>query len=90
MENSLFVCHCGDLSHQMIISFDSDEDFNDSIFLSIHLSDVGLLNRIRYSIRYILGKRSRFNGGAWAEVLLDKNKTLELIKVLQKHYEKMQ
>ena len=89
MENTLFVCDCQDLSHQVIISFDSDPHFNDEIFVSVHLSDVGFWKRVWYSLNYIIGKRSKFNGGAWAEVLLNKQKTAKLIQTLQTHYEVM-
>jgi hypothetical protein len=86
---TLFVCDCGDVSHQMIISFDDDPDFNDTIFLEIHLTDIGFWRRLKYSIQYLLGKKSRYNGGGFSEVLLNKEKTALLIEALQKHYEVM-
>jgi hypothetical protein len=89
VDNQLFVCDCGDVDHQFIISFDEDEGFNDIIFLQIHLGNVGFWNRLKYSIRYLLGKKSRFNSGAFSEVLLDKGKTAKLIEVLKNHYERM-
>lgn len=89
MDNILFVCDCEDVSHQMIISFDEDPIFNDMIFIHVHLSNVGIWKRLLYSIKYIMGKRSRFNGGAWGEILLNKEKTAKLIQTLQKHYEVM-
>lgn len=89
MDNILFVCDCEDVSHQMIISFDEDPSFNDFLFLQIHLSDIGIWKRLLYSIKYIMGKRSRFNSGAWAEILLDKEKTAKLIQTLQNYYEVM-
>jgi len=48
-----------------------------------------LLNRIKYAFMYILGKRSKYGCGAFAEVLFDKSKTKELIDVLIKHYDTM-
>ena len=88
-DNTLFICQCGDVEHQMVISYDSDPIFNDSIWVQIHLSDVGLLNRIKYAIMYILGKKSRYGNGAFSEILLDKPKTKQLIDILTKHYEVM-
>lgn len=87
--NTLFICQCGDVGHQMVISFDSDPDLSDIIWFQIHLSDVGLLNRIKYAIMYVLGKKSRYNNGAFGEILFDKSKTKELIETLTKHYEVM-
>jgi len=86
---NLFVCPCADVSHQVIVSFDPDPDFNDFIYFHIHLSDVGLWNRIRYAFLYIFGKKSRYGHGAFAEVLFDKQQTKNLIDILTKHYEVM-
>ena len=90
MDNTLFVCDCSDISHQVIVSFDSDPCFNDTIFVCVHLTDVGFWKRVWYSLNYIIGKRSKFGDGAWAEVLLDKQKTAKLIQTLQTHYEEME
>lgn len=87
--NELFICQCGDISHQLVISYDSDPMLNDSIWFQIHLADTGVLNRIKYAIMYIFGKRSRYGCGAFSEVLFDKSKTKELIDTLIKHYEVM-
>jgi hypothetical protein len=38
---------------------------------------------------YVLGKKSRYNNGAFGEILFDKSKTKELIETLTKHYEVM-
>ncbi len=90
MENTLFVCECGDVEHQLIVSFDPEEGFNDTIFFQVHLGNVGLFNRIKYAIKYVLGKRSRYNSGAFSEVLLDKKQTKDLIDILKKHLEEIQ
>ena len=87
--NTLFVCQCGEIDHQLVISFDEDPDFNDSIWFHVHLSDMGFWNRLKYGFLYVLGKRSRYNAGAFAEVLFDKNKTQQLINTLTRHYEVM-
>jgi hypothetical protein len=87
--NTLFVCQCGDVSHQLIISYDPDPFFNDSIWFQIHLGDVGLFRRIKYAFFYILGKKSRYGCGAFSEVLFDKSKTKQLIDTLIQHYDTM-
>lgn len=85
MEHNLFVCNCGDVDHQFIIRF-FDDDF---ITIESHLSNTGLWNRIKYAVRYVLGKKSRYNSGAFGEVLLDKTQTGMLIETLKKHHERM-
>lgn len=90
MENDLFVCLCGDINHQLVVTTIEEEDGNiDAIYFEIHLSDVGLWNRIRYAFSYILGKKSKYNSGAFGEILLDKEKTQKLINVLQNNLRKM-
>lgn len=84
-DHNLFVCNCGNVDHQFIIT-SLDDDF---ISIEIHLSSVGIFNRLKYAIKYILGKRSRYNSGAFGEVLLNKSQTHSLIKTLKTHYEKM-
>ena len=56
MERELFVCECEDVNHQFIITYFDDDVFNNEICIEIHLSDVGLWNRIKYAFQYLLGK----------------------------------
>jgi hypothetical protein len=87
--NTLFVCQCGDISHQLVVSFDSDPDFRDHIWFQIHLADVGFFKRLKYGIQYIFGKKSMYGDGAFAEVLFGKQQTKQLIDTLTQHYEVM-
>jgi hypothetical protein len=87
--NTLFICQCGEIDHQLVVSFDSDPDFRDSIWFHVHLSDMGIWNRIKYAFLYVLGKKSRYGCGAFAEVLFDKQNTKKLIDTLVVHYNSM-
>ena len=87
--NTLFVCQCGEIDHQLVLSFDSDPDFNDTIWFHVHLSDLSIWRRIKYAFLYILGKKSRYGCGAFAEVLMDKKTTKQFIDTLIKHYDTM-
>ena len=79
MRRELFVCHCGDVSHQFVVSsFDDEEE----IYIEMHLSDVGFWNRLKYAFWYVLGKRSRYGCGAFGEVFLNKEQITHLIDVL--------
>ena len=89
MERELFVCECEDVNHQFIITYFYDDVFNNEICIEVHLSDVGLWNRIKYAFHYVLGKRSRYSSGAFGEVLLNKEDTAKLIGTLQNYYEVM-
>jgi len=82
MRRELFVCHCGDISHQFIVStFDDEEE----IYIEMHLSDVGFWNRLKYAFWYIIGRRSKYGCGAFGEVFLDKQTVDELIITLQQY-----
>jgi hypothetical protein len=87
MEHELFVCDCGDVSHQFVVSRFYDE--YDYLYIQVHLSNVGFWKRLRYAFYYILGKRSRYGDGSFGEVLLNKENTARLIKQLQENYERM-
>lgn len=90
MEHELFVCDCGDISHQFVISQFYDEyDYIDNLYVQVHLSDVGLWNRLKYAFHYVLGKRSRYGNGSFGEVLLNKENTARLIEILQENYKRM-
>jgi hypothetical protein len=86
---TLFVCQCEDVHHQMVISFDDDPMFNDTIWVEIHLTDIGFWRRLKYGISYIFGQRSKIGHGAFAEILLNKQKTKSLIDKLTDHYSKI-
>jgi hypothetical protein len=83
MGNTLFVCKCGDVSHQFVLTEFDDE--LDHVYIQIHLSDVGWFNRIQYAIKYILGKKSRFNSGAFGEIILGKDEISKLVEILLKY-----
>jgi hypothetical protein len=86
---TLFVCQCEDIHHQMVISFDDDPLFNDTIWIEIHLADIGFWKRLKYGIFYIFGQKSKLGHGAFAEILLDKEKTKNLIDTLTNHNSRM-
>jgi hypothetical protein len=85
MRRELFVCDCGDISHQLVITcFDDENDFGE-VCIDIHLTNVGFWRRLKYAFFYVLGRKSKYNDGAFGEVLLNRKKASELINVLQSH-----
>lgn len=79
------VCECGSLEHFIQISYESDYD--DYVYLSIHLSELPLLQRIKLGIQYILGRKSKY--GNFEEIVLNKTKLKEVINILNQHYSHM-
>lgn len=89
MIREFFVCQCGDISHQFILT-KYETRFEKELYIEIHLSDIGFWNRLKYAFWYVLGKRSKYGGGAFGEVMLDKKTTYQLIDSLQNYYTKME
>lgn len=77
-----FVCECGSLEHFMQISYEPDLD--EYVYLTIHLSELPLLQRIKLGIQYILGRKSRY--GNFEEIVLSKKKLKQVITALNNHY----
>jgi len=70
----LFICDCGDVEHQFIISYDSEDK---EIYISVHLRNyMSFFQRIIIAIKYIFGKKSIY--GAFDVVILNKNQIIEL------------
>jgi hypothetical protein len=70
----LFICDCGDVEHQFIISHDSEDK---EIYISVHLANyMSFFQRIITAIKYIFGKKSIY--GAFDVVILNKDQIIEL------------
>lgn len=75
----LFVCDCGDLEHQFVVSyFDDDLDFT---YVHVYLKKMPLWSRLKAGLAYIFGKQSRY--GAFGEVLLTPEQCVQLADVLK-------
>ena len=90
MTRRLFVCDCGSLEHQFVVScFNDDDDIDDWVYVSIHLAPVAWYKRVWEAVKYVMGKRSRY--GAFEEMILGEESCQELGTVLldrAKYYRK--
>jgi hypothetical protein len=77
MDNDLFVCVCGDLSHQLIVSKDKEES---EVIVTIHLTSLPFLERVKVAFKYLLGNQSKY--GAFEEVILSQVETNKLVEKL--------
>jgi hypothetical protein len=76
--NDIILCECASKEHQLwFATFDSEPN---EVFLSIHLSNLKFLERIKYGIKYIFGYKSKY--GAFDEMIIDKSKLKELLNKL--------
>jgi hypothetical protein len=82
MEIKSYYCQCGNLEHQVIISFDNSTTWNDLVFINVHLSRIGFLHRLKYALKYLFGI-SRTDSGAYDEILFNKKELDQLISHLK-------
>lgn len=79
MEDELFICECGSVEHQFVVSSDTDHEW-DEIYISVRLNHWGnFFQRAVRAVKYL------FKGceAGYGEVILDEAKTQELIRVLK-------
>ena len=85
----LFICQCGDPSHQFIISADKETTEWPCAFVSVHLNrEHNIFKRIWTAIKYIFGSRCIY--GDFDEVIINPNDADRLQKVvdfLKEHQE---
>ena len=85
----LFICQCGDPSHQFIISADKETTEGPCAFVSVHLNrEHNILKRIWTAIKYVFGSRCIY--GDFDEVIINPNDADRLQKVvdfLKEHQE---
>jgi|688.fasta_scaffold483423_2 hypothetical protein len=83
--NHLFVCDCGDLTHQFVISYFNDffgDDLDDEFtYIHVHLTPHTFWKRLKIGIAYIFGKRSQF--GAFEEIILNSEECQRLSLILE-------
>ena len=76
----LFICQCGDPSHQFIINTDNDT-CGASAFISVHLNrEHNIFKRIWNAFKYVFGKRSVY--GDFDEIVINPDDADRLQKVV--------
>lgn len=78
----LFVCSCGDVSHQFVATYDNDDPDWDKVYLEVKLNrNLPWYKRLCVAFRYLfLRTPSRF--GDYDEVILDKSHIPALEKLI--------
>ena len=72
--NKFIVCECGDIAHQLVLSWfkpqiPMDYDSDEYVYLSVHLNKLPFWKRLKVAIQYLFGKQSKY--GAFDEVIID-------------------
>lgn len=73
----IFICECHSPDHQFIIRKFDDES---EVYVTIHLTKLPMLLRLKYAFRYIFGYQSRY--GAFDEIILNPDDADRLQKVV--------
>ena len=66
MEEKLILCVCHSPEHQMIISYDEEDNL---AYAEIHLNPDTFFKRIKNAVKYIFGHRSIY--GDFDEMIID-------------------
>jgi hypothetical protein len=67
-DKEILICECHSIDHCLSFFYE-EEDGHPLVFFNVHLNKRPLWERIKYGIRYIFGKQSRY--GAFDEFILN-------------------
>ena len=76
-EHKIVICGCGDSSHHLIFTLDSDDK---EVWLHYQLELRVWYKRLWIGIKYIFGYQSRF--GAYGELLINETNVDEFEKIV--------
>lgn len=76
----LFVCDCGDVNHQFVVTLDHYDNADPEVFVEVKLNPLPFWKRLVHGIKYIFGYKSRF--GDFGEITLNKTHVDGLEKVV--------
>jgi hypothetical protein len=71
--NKFIVCECGDIAHQLVLSWFKPnvirvEEPDGCVYLTVHLNKLPFWKRLKVAIQYLFGKQSKY--GAFDEVII--------------------
>lgn len=78
-EEILLTCECNCSEHQLIIKYFDDE--YPYVYVDMYLAPQSFWKRIKYAVKYVLGKQSKF--GAFDEIILSDKHIKPLEKVVE-------
>ena len=78
MYHDLFVCMCGSVEHQFVVSqFEDDDD--EEVYVSVRLNAYGnVFQRLWRALKYVFNT----DDAEYSEVILDKENQQKLVKCL--------
>lgn len=81
-ETKLFRCNCGSMEHHFTMTYWPDDYPGERfIYVKTYLFTFdNIFKRARAAIKYVFGYKCKY--GHWDEVLLDREKTQELVRYL--------
>jgi hypothetical protein len=72
-KTEIILCDCYSPEHQIIVHYDNDEnelgEKYPMIYLYVHLNKLPFWKRLKYGIKYIFGRKSRY--GAFEEFIVN-------------------
>lgn len=77
MKNEILICDCGDISHQLVFSYDEEEN---EVLLEYHLlHQKGFFQRLKTAFAYLFN--SKYKQGAFHSIILTKDNYYKLEEV---------
>jgi hypothetical protein len=73
MENLILVCSCSSVEHQIVFSYDDEDNL---LYAQIHLTHYSFWKRLVKGIKYIFGYKCRY--GHWDEFLFSSEHAQDL------------
>lgn len=80
IEERVFVCKCSSMEHILIASWFPNETKDKSVYVSIHLKNDGLFQRIKQAIKHIFGYKCKY--GNFEEVILGEKHIPQLKEII--------
>ena len=74
----IIICACSSAEHQLLFR---TVEFDDDVYVEIHLAKLPFLKRLWYGVKYIFGYQSRY--GAFDEVIITKEHLPKLKRVVK-------
>lgn len=76
----IFICECHSTDHQMIMLYSEDDGYPMVSYSHVHLNKRPFWERLKYGIKYIFGRKSRY--GAFDEFIFNPDDAERLQEVV--------
>jgi hypothetical protein len=85
-KEDVFICDCHSPDHQMVVMYDDDVDETNNkryprVYLYVHLNKKSFWQRLKYGVKYILGRQCGY--GAFDEFIVNPDDVFKFEKIVE-------